>query len=95
MATKTAAKKSTTKRKAPVKSTTKAKTTSRSTKASKAPELQSFRVSPSTQPFFTFKITKQTVYWIFLLLVIVGLQLWIIKLQLDIATLSDTLLLAQ
>lgn len=102
MATKTAAKKPTTKRKAPAKTTVKAapkaatkpKTTSRVSKA-KTPVVRSFRVSPSPQPFFTFRVTKQTVYWILLLLVIVALQLWIIKLQLDIAVLSDSLLLAE
>jgi len=98
MATKTAAKKPTTKRKTPAKTVAKtapkAKTTTRASKA-KAPAVQSFRISPSQQPFFTFKITKQTVYWILLLLVIVALQLWIIKLQLDIAVLSDSLLLAE
>ena len=98
MATKTAAKKQTTKRKAPVKAVAKvapkAKTTTRASKA-KAPTVKSFRISPSPQPFFTFRITKQTVYWILLLLVIVALQLWIIKLQLDIAVLSDSLLLSE
>lgn len=64
---------------------------SATTKASKssAKQMQSFRVSPEPTPFTTFKITRQTVYWVVLVAFIIFIQLWIIKLQVEVAAVID------
>jgi hypothetical protein len=70
------AQKRTAARKAPVKKTTKQKS---------APRYQSFRLSKDAPPLMTFKITRQTVYWIVIMSFIIFFQLTIIKLQLQVA----------
>lgn len=67
--------------KAPARKTTK--------KAAKATPVRSFRVVENPVPFKTFKITKQTIYWIILVAFIVFAQLWILKLQIEVATLLE------
>lgn len=79
----TKAKAATTKKAAPRKST--AKRTVRSTQAS----MRSFHIAQDQPPFTSFKITKQTVYWIILVAFIIFAQLWIIKLQVDVANLIE------
>jgi hypothetical protein len=64
-------------------------TSKKTTKAVNAAQLRSFRVAPAPVPFKTFKITKQTIYWIILIAFIVIAQLWIIKLQVEVATLLE------
>jgi hypothetical protein len=57
-----------------------------SKKASKevvAPKMRSFRVSTNNPGFRTFKITRQTVYWVIILSFIIFMQLWILSLQLE------------
>lgn len=70
-----------------------AKTAAKSTKtrksrASKA-EMQSFRVVKESIPFTSFRITRQTVYWVILVAFIIFAQLWIINLQVEVASLID------
>ena len=80
--------------KAPVKKTV-VKTTAKKAapRAKAAPkkeaELKSFKVSQNQPAFSTFKITRQTVYWIILVAFIVFAQLWILKLQVEVASLLD------
>lgn len=57
--------------------------------ATKKTEARSFRVAPSESAFTDFRITRQTVYWIILIAFIVFAQLWILKLQIEVATLLD------
>ena len=73
----------TTARKAPVKRTTKAR----------AAEMRSFRIYKESVPFTRAQVTRQTIYWIILMGVVVAMQLWIIKLQLEIAQLTELLLI--
>lgn len=87
------AKKPATKKKPAAKAAPKAKSTSKKAPVKKTAELRSFRVSPDEKPFYSFKITKQTIYWIILVAVIVITQLWILKLQLDVVNITDALLL--
>lgn len=54
--------------------------------------MQSFKVYRNAPPFMSFHITKQTIYWTVLLLIIFGIQIWILKVQLDIAALTDAIL---
>lgn len=58
----------------------------------KTAEMKSFKVYKNPVPFRSFAITRQTVYWIILLLVIVVMQLWILKIQIEIAELTNILL---
>lgn len=62
--------------------TTKRKRAVKTTK--KAPEMKSFRVAKEETPFFTFRLTKQTVYWLILSAVVIAFTLWLLKLQSDI-----------
>ncbi len=76
---KTTGKKAATTKKAPVKKASATKKTS----VKKAPKMRSFHISADTPPFTTFKITRQTVYWVILVSFIIFMQLWILKLQLE------------
>ena len=58
-------------------------------KATKAPAMRSFRLARDQQAFTEFSITRQTVYWVILVAFIVFAQLWILKLQVEVATLID------
>jgi len=75
-------------KKAPVKATAK-KTPSKSKATAKQAELRSFRIAKDTQPFTSFQITRQTIYWIILVSFIIFVQLWILKLQIEVAMLLD------
>lgn len=70
-------------KKAPVKKVAPAKKASTKTKAATTPKVRSFRVSPNTPSFGTFKITRQTVYWVIIVSVIIFMQLWILSLQIE------------
>lgn len=78
-------------KKAPVKKapTKKASVKKSTSKKATTSELRSFRVAKNQPPFTSFKITKQTVYWIILVSFIIFAQLWIIKLQIDVANLIE------
>jgi len=90
---KKASAKKTTAKKAPVKAAVKKtpakKATVKRTTAKKEPAMRSFRVANDQQAFTDFKITRQTIYWIILIAFIIFAQLWILKLQIDVATLID------
>lgn len=58
-------------------------------KSKNEPRYDSFKVSKSDAPFTTLKITRQTVYWVILIAFIIFAQLWILKLQIDVAQLID------
>lgn len=73
----------TTAKKAPVKKASSKKT------ATKQAQLRSFKVSQSEGSFTDFRITRQTVYWIVLIAFIIFAQLWILKLQIEVASLLD------
>ncbi|MDB5181228.1 MAG: hypothetical protein JWO54_991 [Candidatus Saccharibacteria bacterium] len=52
--------------------------------SAKAPvKVRSFHVSPNDPTFPTFKITRQTVYWVIIVSFIIFVQLWILSLQLE------------
>jgi hypothetical protein len=58
----------------------------------KAEQMKSFKIYRDNPAFTTFRVTRQTVYWTILLVFIIIMQLWILKVQLDIAVLTDQLL---
>ena len=68
------------------------KATSKRTTSKKSAPMKSFRVYKDDQSFNSFRITRQTVYWTILLLFIIATQLWLLKIQLDIADLTNALL---
>jgi hypothetical protein len=53
------------------------------TKEVVVPKMRSFRVSANNPGFRTFKITRQTVYWVTILSFIIFMQLWILSLQME------------
>lgn len=52
-------------------------------------KLQSFRLTPATEPFFSFRFTRQTVYWLILSIVIVGLVVWVVQLNARVQAIYD------
>jgi hypothetical protein len=69
------------------------KTTVKKTGAKSVPQtvsMKSFRVARDQQSFSTFQITRQTVYWIVLIAFIILAQLWILKLQVEVASLLES-----
>jgi hypothetical protein len=59
--------------------------------SSKNQTVKSFRVSKPEVPFFTFSLTRQTVYWLVLGVILIVFALWITKLQSDIQSIYDTI----
>lgn len=89
---KTAAKKPVAKASAARKSPSKSMATRKSTpkkRTSKHVEMQSFHLVKDELPFTTFRITRQTLYWVILVSFIIFAQLWIISLQVEVASLLD------
>lgn len=90
---KTTSKKSTAKAKAATPK--KMATTSTATKkapiakktAPKKQQLQSFRVARESEPFMTFKLTQQTLYWLVIGVISVGFATWVYVIQKDINSL--------
>lgn len=75
----------------PAKTTAKKVPSTKKTKVSKATQsgYKSFKVSAPAESFTTFKITRQTVYWVILIAFIIFVQLWILKLQIELASLLE------
>lgn len=88
----TATKNKTSTAKKPVKKTTaksQAATKPKKVTNKKQPSQQSFRKCPEAQPFMTFKITSQTVYWLIICVLVFLVGIWLIKMQNDIMSLYD------
>lgn len=93
MATKAATRKKptakkTTAKRAPVKKAPVKRTTTRKAKSNGYDKMESFKLYKSPDKFMAVGITKQTVFWIILLLVIAVFQAWILALE---YSLLDTL----
>jgi hypothetical protein len=52
-------------------------------------EMRSFRVSPPDKPFFTFKITHQTFYWVAISLLVLALGVWVTFLSVRVQDIYD------
>lgn len=85
MPAKKASAKATVAKKTPVKKPT----TTKKAAPKKQPKMRSFHVANDQQAFTEFRITRQTIYWVILIAFITCAQLWILKLQIDVATLLD------
>jgi hypothetical protein len=71
------------KKKTPVKKAVSKTIPKTSAKAVTTSKVRSFRISPNDPGFRTFKITRQTVYWVIIVSFIIFMQLWILSLQLE------------
>lgn len=80
-------------KKAPVKkaSTARKSATKKSTKRTVGSRalLRHVSLQPEDAAFMTFRITKQTLYWLVLGAVVIMFTLWLMKLQTDIQDLYD------
>lgn len=68
-------------KKAPVKRTT-------TKKAAPKKSYESFQLSNEKTPFFTYKVTDQTIYWLVLSVVVFILALWVLHLHLEVVRIS-------
>ena len=66
------------------------KATTKKVSAKPTPAFRSFRISPNTPSFTTFKVTRQTVYWIIIVAFIAFMQLWILKMQIETSNYIET-----
>lgn len=91
MATKKTAPKKTTAKKATVKKAPSKPTTRTKVKrvSSSTSELRSFKPAPQQEPFFTFRITHQTFYWLILALIVLILGLWVININDQVQQIYD------
>ena len=72
-------------KKAPVKkSTAKQVPAKKTTKKKKSAEYASLKKKKKKTPFFTFKVTDQTIYWLVLSVVVFLLALWVLHLHLEL-----------
>ena len=70
----------------------KASTTKKSTKQTPKPvDSKSFRIQSESQPFLTFKVTHQTIYWAIFSVVVLALSLWVMKLHMAVEELYNTI----
>jgi len=79
-----------TKKAAPRKKPASKKTAPKKASAKKSAELKSFKLAKG-ESFFEFKISRQTVYWTILIAFIIVMQLWILKVQLEVMNATDAL----
>ena len=86
-------KKKVTTKKAPVKKTVAKKAVAKKpttkSQSKKNVELQSFRPSRSPQPFMTFRVTRQTVYWLVFGVVVLALGAWVVHLNYKVQAIYD------
>lgn len=77
-------------KKAPAKKpAAKAKSKATSAKKPVVTTFQSFRPSRPVEPFFTFRITRQTVYWLILSVIVVALAAWVLQLSARVQAMYD------
>lgn len=67
------------------------KKTSQTARGKKAAPARSFALSRSDTPFMTLKLTKQSLYWLILGVIVIAFGAWIMKLQSDIQTIYDAI----
>lgn len=56
-----------------------------------ASTMRSFRLSREPNPFTTFRVTRQTFYWLVFSIVVFVFAIWILNLQLQIIQLTDSI----
>jgi len=63
--------------------------TKKKSPAKKVVSQRSFVRSPNPKPFFAFRITYQTVYWLIITLLLLGLGIWVTYLSVKVETIYD------
>lgn len=58
-------------------------------KTTKPAAPRSLRRSTDNTPFFTFRITQQTIYWLILSILVLALGIWITYLNIKVQTIYD------
>jgi HAMP domain-containing protein len=76
-------------KKTPVKKAAPKKTTNPKTRTSAAVKSQSFKIVENTEPFMTFRLNRQTIYWTIFGAAVIALALWVANLQRNINELYD------
>ena len=51
--------------------------------------VRSFRPAKPDEPFFTFRITHQTVYWLILAVIVVSLAAWVLSISIKVQNIYD------
>lgn len=87
MATAKKTTKKTTVKRAPAKVAPKTKVTRKA--APKQAELKSFHRAPAPTPFFTFELTKQTLYWAILCGIVLALGVWVMSINIQVQKIYD------
>ena len=55
----------------------------------KQPAMRSFRLSPPSRPFVSFKLTQQTFYWVIICLFVLALGIWVTILSVKVQDIYD------
>lgn len=76
-------------KKAPVKKT--AKTRTSKSASTKATTMRSFMPSRPTEPFLTFRITHQTLYWLILAVFVLALGIWVTAISIRVQHIYDSI----
>lgn len=50
---------------------------------------RSFKKASRAEPFFTFQFTQQTVYWLILGVLVIGLGAWVMTLNMKVQAIYD------
>lgn len=73
-------------KRAPTKSTaTKVTRVARSTQT----QMRSFRPAAVSEPFFTFRLTRETLYWLILSAIVLALGIWVININTKVQGIYD------
>lgn len=64
-------------------------TAKKTTKKAAHKGYRSFKKAKRAEPFFTFKFTQQTVYWIILGLLVIALGAWVMTLNMKVQAIYD------
>ena len=51
--------------------------------------VRSFRPAKPDEPFFTFRITHQTIYWLILAVIVVSLAAWVLSISIRVQKIYD------
>lgn len=74
-------------KRAPAKSTSATKV--RRVSSSKQPVMKSFRPAPRDEPFMTFRINRQTIYWMILGTMVIALAAWVLTISIRVQSIYD------
>lgn len=65
------------------------KKTSKKAKVTTQEDMRSFRRYPGERPFFKFRISQQTFYWLIISALVLGLGIWVVMLNVKLQVIYD------